>query len=74
MTWEYKMQEVLKDVLGELWSVEVISADSFKVLHEGVLYLVQSANNNLESHWREVISISIKTIYENKIKNALLKQ
>lgn len=72
MTVEEKMTYVIKAVLGDEYSVKVISENQFEILElrQFMVCNIQS-NENLQSHWRNRIGIAIEGIIGRKIKEVL---
>jgi hypothetical protein len=73
MKWVDKMDAVVKDILGIEYTCVVDSETTFKIFendHEIVKHL---DIRPLESHWRSIISDTLKTIFSQRIQQTLLK-
>lgn len=71
--WQYKMDVLVKNVMGKEYEVDVEGDNIFYILYNGMQVLRRETANELKSHWRQEITECLKFLFENKIKHALKK-
>lgn len=72
MTIEQKMDFVVKRLLGEEYVVVILNDNEFQILKDVKIMISHvMVGKSIEAHWREHISMAIKQILGDKIKNTL---
>ena len=67
------MNRVVTEVLGDLYSVEIVSDNAYSILFLAEVILTRGSINKLEAHWREELAAGLEILQRNKIKIALSK-
>ena len=73
MTWQEKMNMVIGEVLGEGYSVKVISDEEFEVYYVDIRILKTATVHLLSNHWRKQIKETILLIVDKNIQRSLAK-
>lgn len=73
MTWQSKMDSVVKDVLGIEFTCVINSDKSFSIFENNTKVASRETVFYLESHWRHEIAETLKVMFDEKIRDSLLK-
>jgi hypothetical protein len=73
MNWSDKMDAVIKDVLGIEFTCVVNSDKSFSIFENNTKVATRQSIFYLESHWRHEVGETLKVMFDEKVRDSLLK-
>jgi hypothetical protein len=73
MRWEHKMDEIVKNILGIEYTCIVDTDKSFTIFENDAKVVTRQTIYNLASHWKHELAETLKFLYDEKIRDVMLK-